>query len=245
MERIIIIIIALIILMLLLFVYFYINIKQNKLESQMAKLEEEHIFNEIESSQNDILDNQLNFKQNISNIYETDDYEKNKSTLDKDLENTKNNNKIEEINISLPNEYNEIEVKDIKEDKKKEKKEIVDNYDIDFENNDKNQILEEDTIEILSFEPIKRKIEKEINKKISIQDNKIEQETKDEYELVNIQVNKKNYIFQTNEKLNKKDKIKLLLLGKVQFGTVTKSNYYKKKDLVKTKPQKLKLIERK
>lgn len=63
-------------------------------------------------------------------------------------------------------------------------------------------------------------------------------------EVVNVLINKKNYVFLANNNIvSKGDRIKLILDGKVYFGTITKANYERDINSFKIKPRKLNVIK--
>lgn len=65
-------------------------------------------------------------------------------------------------------------------------------------------------------------------------------------EVINVLINKRNYIFLANNNVvSKNDHIKLILDGKIYFGTITKANYKRDISLLKVKPRKLIVIKNK
>lgn len=64
-------------------------------------------------------------------------------------------------------------------------------------------------------------------------------------EVINVLINKRNYIFLANNNyVSKNDHIKLILDGKVYFGTITKANYKRDISNFKIKPKKLIIIKK-
>jgi len=65
-------------------------------------------------------------------------------------------------------------------------------------------------------------------------------------EVVNILIDKKNYIFLANDnQVSKNEHIKLIIDNKIYFGTVTKANYKRDINNMKVKPRKLIIIKNK
>lgn len=65
-------------------------------------------------------------------------------------------------------------------------------------------------------------------------------------DVINVLINKRNYIFLANNNIvSKNDHIKLMLDGKVYFGTVTKANYQRDISTLKSKPRKLVIVKSK
>ena len=63
-------------------------------------------------------------------------------------------------------------------------------------------------------------------------------------DVVNILINKRNYVFLANDNVvNKGEHIKVLLNKKIYFGVVTKANYERDIDSLKVKPRKLVIIK--
>jgi len=71
-----------------------------------------------------------------------------------------------------------------------------------------------------------------------------EKQDVDMQEVVNILINKKNYIFLANDNIVKKgEHVKLVLNKKIYFGVITKGNYERDIKLLKSKPRKLVIIK--
>lgn len=65
-------------------------------------------------------------------------------------------------------------------------------------------------------------------------------------EVVNILIDKKNYIFlANNNKVSKNEHLKLIINNKIYFGTVIKANYIRDISLLKNKPRKLIIVKNK
>ena len=65
-------------------------------------------------------------------------------------------------------------------------------------------------------------------------------------EVVNLLINKKNYIFLANNNhLEKNDHIKVVINNKIYFAVVTKANYYRDINSMKVKPRKLIIVKNK
>lgn len=63
-------------------------------------------------------------------------------------------------------------------------------------------------------------------------------------EVVNVLIDKRNYIFLANDNIvSKNDYIKLVLDGKVYFGVVTKANYKRDISQLNVRPRKLNIIK--
>lgn len=71
-----------------------------------------------------------------------------------------------------------------------------------------------------------------------------EESEEDIQEVVNILINKRNYVFlANNNSVNKGEHIKVLLNKKIYFGVVTKGNYERDINGLKVKPRKLVIIK--
>lgn len=82
--------------------------------------------------------------------------------------------------------------------------------------------------------------------KVEVQENKetVPNVETDMQEVVNVLINKKNYMFLANgNKVSKGEHIKLVLNRKVYFGLVTKGNYMRDIKSLKSKPHKLIVIK--
>lgn len=65
-------------------------------------------------------------------------------------------------------------------------------------------------------------------------------------EVVNILINKKNYIFLANgNQVSKNEHLKLVIDNKIYFGTVTKANYQRDVNVMKVRPKKLIIVKNK
>lgn len=82
--------------------------------------------------------------------------------------------------------------------------------------------------------------------KVEVQENKetVSNVETDMQEVVNVLINKKNYMFLANgNKVNKGEHIKLVLNKKIYFGLITKGNYMRDIRPLKNKPYKLIVIK--
>ena len=72
----------------------------------------------------------------------------------------------------------------------------------------------------------------------------VKESEEDIQEVVNILINKRNYVFlANNNSVNKGEHIKVLLNKKIYFGVVTKGNYERDINGLKVKPRKLVIIK--
>ena len=150
-------------------------------------------------------------------------------TIDSDLNNLDDDDDDDDfvnLNIVMPSRFKNNEEEKIEEEVKEEIKEYV-----QVENN----IVEPKVVEKENISEEVKKIEP-----VSIIKNKEKIE-----ELINVLINKKNYIFLANNNVvSKNDYIKLILDGKVYFGVVTKANYKKDISQFKVKPRKLIVVKK-
>ena len=79
---------------------------------------------------------------------------------------------------------------------------------------------------------------------VVVMPNEEEESQEDIQEVVNILINKRNYVFlANNNSVNKGEHIKVLLNKKIYFGVVTKGNYERDINGLKVKPRKLVIIK--
>ena len=154
-----------------------------------------------------------------------------------------NKTNVENVIVNEDNKLNDINiVNDIEDNNKSIKTNNQDNnnnnnIESNIKDNVNNETYEKDNKEDNSiFENNKSSNNKIV---ITTPKNTIE-------EVVNILVDKKNYIFlANNNKVSKNEHLKLIINNKICFGTVTKANYIRDISLLKVKPRKLIIVKNK
>lgn len=146
--------------------------------------------------------------------------------------------KISNLNIVMPIDSNKESFNNAFKD---EKITIVEP--VQFKENTAN--LENEKVEPVQVEENASKLEEE--KIAVIEPVQIKEENMPILEeVVNVLINKRNYIFLANNNVvNKNDYITINLDGKTYFGVVTKANYEKDISKLKVKPRKLNIIKTK
>ena len=165
------------------------------------------------------------YEKALDNLYfEDDDFDNDDETNEEFFDNEENElNNLDIIKTETLDEDNKIinEEIDVKE-------EVL--VDQEFTDNNK---FDDTTIDII-IPKIEKNNEENIKEK-----NKVNLQ-----EVVNVLINKKNYIcLSNNNVINKGEHIKLLLNKKIYYGLITKSNYDRDINALKNKPQKLVIIK--
>lgn len=120
---------------------------------------------------------------------------------------------------------------------------------VDSDNNMEQEMIIEENNEVLETNNETSKEDEVIEKDIDIivpNINETATETKetDLQQVVNVLINKKNYIFLANDNVvNKGDHVKVLLNKKIYYGLITKANYERDINTMKVKPRKLVIIK--
>jgi len=123
--------------------------------------------------------------------------------------------------------------------------------DDDLDNDDDDDYVPINIVMPSSFkkeEIVENEEPKKEEEKVNIINPVVIKETKESKleDVVNVLINKRNYIFLANNNVvSKNDHIKLILDGKVYFGTITKANYQRDVSTLKTKPRKLIIVKNK
>jgi len=123
--------------------------------------------------------------------------------------------------------------------------------DDDLDNDDDDDYVPINIVMPSSFkkeEIVENEEPKKEEEKVNIINPVVIKETKESKleDVVNVLINKRNYIFLANNNVvSKNDHIKLILDGKVYFGTITKANYQRDVSTLKTKPRKLIIVKKK
>lgn len=161
----------------------------------------------------------------------------------------------DDFNISIPlpstlqkvveENHDEIKIEPFKQEIE-EKEEVIDDELLNNNDNDKDEVLIEE--EIIDEEQEQNnelelsKVEENdtsLNEDIMIKQEKLE-------EVVNVLINKRNYIFLANNNIvSKNDRLKVVIDNKIYFGVVTKANYIRDINLMKIKPRKLIIVKNK
>ena len=120
---------------------------------------------------------------------------------------------------------------------------------VDSDNNMEQEMIIEETNEVLETNNETSKEDEVIEKDIdiivpNISETVTETKETDLQQVVNVLINKKNYIFLANDNVvNKGDHVKVLLNKKIYYGLITKANYERDINAMKVKPRKLVIIK--
>ena len=120
---------------------------------------------------------------------------------------------------------------------------------VDSDNNMEQEMIIEETNEVLETNNETSKEDEAIEKDIdiivpNISETVTETKETDLQQVVNVLINKKNYIFLANDNVvNKGDHVKVLLNKKIYYGLITKANYERDINAMKVKPRKLVIIK--
>jgi len=169
-----------------------------------------------------------------SNVVNEDNVNENKDNVDSNEINSKEE-KVDEIIQEEPVSMNEFDKKD----------ELVGKMVVDVVEEIEETPVIEETKDVIDNSSSDKMIDI-IVPKVEVQENKetVPNVETDMQEVVNVLINKKNYMFLANgNKVSKGEHIKLVLNKKIYFGLITKGNYVRDIKALKNKPHKLIVIK--
>jgi len=169
-----------------------------------------------------------------SNVVNEDNVNENKDNVDSNEINSKEE-KVDEIIQEEPVSMNEFDKKD----------ELVGKMVVDVVEEIEETPVIEETKDVIDNSSSDKMIDI-IVPKVEVQENKetVPNVETDMQEVVNVLINKKNYMFLANgNKVSKGEHIKLVLNKKIYFGLITKGNYMRDIKSLKSKPHKLIVIK--
>lgn len=216
MDILVLMMLALFLLIIVIAIVIYVIVRKNFVSRKFDKNLEKTFDNDLEDDLDDDMVEDISMPM-PANIFE---YSKEEKGINSQNQNIDTNNLIEEKNTNVSS------VSDMETLSEKTEN-------ISIKNDEVTESLKEENVVIDNKELVKEdnisRIDNNVNKVV---------------DLINVLINKKNYIFLANGNVvSKNDHIKLMLDGKVYFGVITKANYQREIGHFKIKPRKLIIIK--